>query len=195
MESNTVWHIQRFKDFYYFKEGSWWVYQNLADTTIKDSLWVNFSAEDLKNNTVQNRDYSEPYCFEVLTMHIQSKLNYSEPYFVVRQLALDFQSSPQDVFGTYYHYSSISPATSTYFHFEGDSMYSQETATGLAFRAIGDTTINNIAFSDLVSFYYPGIIKSIGLYKVLTFARNVGPVYYEEVNGSRWSLIRYNVVQ
>ncbi len=37
VESNTVKQVQKLKDYFYFKEGSWWVYQNIVDTNITDS--------------------------------------------------------------------------------------------------------------------------------------------------------------
>ncbi|TNE81291.1 MAG: hypothetical protein EP332_04000 [Bacteroidetes bacterium] len=195
VESNTVKQVQLFKDFYIYKPGSWWIYQNLADTTITDSFWVSRYEEGYVNNTVQNHDYSNPYCFETINMQLQSKMNYTEPYFIGRKLSLSTNSSPENPSGRFSDYFYSNSSSGIYFLYINDSMYSQESASGLSYRIIADSVIHSRKYTDLVSFYYPSIIKEIGWYKELTFAKHIGPVYFEEINGSRWSLIRYNVVQ
>ncbi|TNE81290.1 MAG: hypothetical protein EP332_03995 [Bacteroidetes bacterium] len=195
VESNTVKQVQLFKDIYIYKPGSWWIYQNLSDTNITDSFWVSRYIEGFENNTVQNHDYSEPYCFETLDMQLQSSLHNMPPYFIGRSLSLYTISSPGQQHGEVTDYYYPNKSWCTFFTYSKEIMTSQKNASGLAFRKIQDTIINNVAYSDLVVYFYPDIIKEIGWYKEIIFAKHIGPVYFEEVNGSRWSLIRYNVVQ
>ncbi|MDZ4758730.1 MAG: hypothetical protein SGJ10_11430 [Bacteroidota bacterium] len=44
-QSNTVHVPQNAIDYFYFKEGSWWVYEDEA-TKEQDSVWVSYSRKD-----------------------------------------------------------------------------------------------------------------------------------------------------
>ncbi len=156
---------------------------------------MSFSEEGMANNTTQNHDISKPFCFETLVMQLQSRLNYHEYYYISRRLKLSLTSTPDRVIGDLSDFYLPEQRTFPYFPFVGDSIYTQENASGISYRTISDTVINGLPIADLIGFYYPSQINEIVKYKEATHAKHIGPVYFEEVNGSRWSLIKYNVVQ
>jgi hypothetical protein len=197
---------QRVVDYFYFKEGTYWVYEN--ETTHElDSQWV--------CNSVYNS--TEPYnggcncfnklCYQIMGVTILSKdypscennKTYLSYEFNYDANTVQNNTSKKYTFKMKFNISQLFPSNNTGF---GIIVNQDDEWKGIISN-IKDTTdvvIKGINYHECLLFRDPngnpnGKVYSNDIYQECILARNVGYVRYKDPQNQYWCLIRKNIMQ
>ncbi|MHB1277624.1 MAG: hypothetical protein ACYC1Q_04435 [Bacteroidia bacterium] len=190
----TVYIPAILKDYFHFKEGSWWVYAYEHDTTIIDSFWVSVSGENFENNITRNHDYSKPFCFEFCGYSIQNKSTLDKEYYSSSGIVNSYGNEPNQA-----QFNVLDVAAN------GNYQYRITFSPDSSFVKIGpgnnitdlhqDTILFGRPYHEVIRCYYSGNPKQSDPYTEVLYARNIGKIQYTKQNGTTWYLVRYYIEQ
>lgn len=167
------------KEWFWFKEGSWWVYRNVEDTSILDTLQLIYSTDESSNKFCRSSFASALGCSEILTVElIHSNVKYFQSYSDSNIAGGEsyFVYSPHGG-GQYLYNTSFNKGHSTTGPFLGFPIIIGENYDGYILNDTNNITINNILYTNVAhsisqSSSYNGIkeiwwAKGIGLLKII----------------------------
>lgn len=170
------------KDYFYYKEGSWWVYVNVKNNTY-DSMWV----KNHSINTHQGGDElgSRSKCFELGKIIIAAK---EHPGFYI-------QLSNISEFGDRFHFSSITQKVGrdVSFTFLNGQIETTNNPRPYHIETKDSITIQNKMYNDLICINSIDLLYDNIIYRV--YAKRAGLIKYTDRDSNQWELIRYNINQ
>jgi len=191
---------QRVVDYFYFKEGTYWIYENETTHEV-DSQWVCYSKFDTispDDNLNKQCNCTGKLCYQKIDVRISTKKyngcksgNYYLHYLI------NFDANQVSKFTKdFYVYKmkfSVYFTTSAGFSYTFDN---NDKWKGLS-SAYKDTILNNpnINQTEAVQFHYDLGDRLGDIYRECTLARNIGYVNYTAKDSSKWFLKRYNIVK
>ncbi len=192
--ANTVPVPQDMKDRFFFKEGTYWIYKNLA-TNKTDSLWV--IANTMESINVDDDDYGfiKNKCYERFVSTIKSDFQATDSYHNVYAIIIHPKKGQPDseLFGL------------EDFNLPLDRLaYRIENRGGQYENQMGAeieltdslVTADNIVYKDILHLYYPTGTSTYDYLRDMYYAKNKGLVKFKRnTDNSEWELIRYNIIQ
>ncbi|NQW42045.1 MAG: hypothetical protein HQ463_01250 [Bacteroidetes bacterium] len=188
--ANTVKFPQDALDRFYFKNGTYWVYQDSATGNI-DSAWV----RNARLETHTPNGYGGDICYDYRYYRLVT--DYYKDSFLVWIIPNNVSDKIQDTASMYFDitYNLLKTNKSnTYYRFNSYFNYYDSTNQHSGkIQILKQVTLNNKTYNNCLLLYYPNSIEDI--YKYAYYAKNIGLVKYQLKNGSVWKLIRYNIIQ
>jgi hypothetical protein len=193
---------QKVRDFYYFKDGTYWIYQN--ETTMKtDSQWVIQSVIDVKPNPrlpdVNNScNCYQKICYQWFTFKVMS----SQYSLKIDSAYLSFLANVDinhvDEFSKKYYRHQIEFWLTTG-NLNNVCLKSDNNDKWESISSIKDTNtlkINNVDYSNcFVQSDSKYGIKTSDIYPYSIRSRNVGVIRFKDRNNQYWNLIRKRIIQ
>ena len=171
--TDTLFQSQEFLDYWYFEEGSWWVYKRIDtvaeiyDTAIVTRTWNQFIFSK----------YFQPYCIERYYMDVYHKSEYLKK----TGHKINYESNQQDILSV--NYGGI--------YFGGRNFFWWP----VKFDTIGATAILDTNSINIISGAYDNIvhIKSYGGY--FWVSKNFGLVKLDSYDGETWELVSHHLIR
>jgi hypothetical protein len=194
--ANTVLVPQDLKDRFFFKEGTYWIYQNIQ-TNETDSVWVFNST----NNTsaVDTKIFGDGYnkCYEVFDIKTKSAKFQDAHYYSRLGISLHpikEMNSNKELFGLS-EGTPLNNYTAIYrLEVRGNKYENQDGAEILMLDSIN--TLTGLIFKDILRLKYPAGFQTQDYMDDMHYAKNVGLVkFHRFTDNSNWELIRYNIIQ
>jgi hypothetical protein len=192
--ANTVLIPQDLKDRFFFKEGTYWIYQNIQ-TNETDSVWVwkfyneNVSADKYENNGINNK------CYETIGTSLKSIMFVNKSRYTSYQTTFyPKKSTGEEVFGLD-ESTPLNNYTAIYrIEIRGNKYENQDGAEILMLDSL--TTGTKIVFKDILRLKYPVGFQTQDYMDDMHYAKNIGLVkFHRFTDNSNWELIRYNIIQ
>lgn len=180
------------KDYFHFKEGSWWVYAYEHDSTIIDSFWVHTSSNSFDNNIVKHHDYSKPYCYEDCDFTLQHGSTIDKGFYSSTGVKNSRSNTPQTSFFNVID-MEINGNTQYRVTYYPDSGFAKEGPAGNFTDLVKDTVLFGTLYPEVIRCYYAGNPKQVDPYTEVLYARNIGKIQYTKQNGTTWYLVRYKI--
>jgi hypothetical protein len=191
---NTVLVPQDLKDRFFFKVGTYWIYQNIQ-TNETDSLWVWVSYQESISVNDEHYGYIKDKCYEQFATSIMSELYKSSSRYTSYSISIYpkkedggelfglEESTPLNNFGAIYRLEN-----------RGGQYENQE---GVEITML-DTllTQNNIVYKNVLHLKYPTGQQTNDYLDDMYYAKNIGLVkFHRFTDTSNWELIRSHIVQ
>lgn len=194
---NTAYFPQDAKDRFFFKEGTWWVYEN-SDTKETDSIWVTnasfryWSADNMEDGNIKNKCY-ETGRIEIYSLYngikthlVQRSFSYiggkpginpAQEHFTLDDAIPMFDFRPVyrfDIFGEQYQTPNQESAEITF----KDSI-----------------EVNGELYNNVLHYYYPNGVSPHDYLEEAWYAKNVGTIKYISKDHSTWILVKSKIIQ
>lgn len=181
---------------FYFKPGSYWIYQR-EDSLYTDSVWVTASvAQNIAVNTKYSPDFKGKKCYEYRSTTLMSGKGYFfdnvEFAFLTPYPIID-SSYSNELFFVYENLDLISGKSSLCRAiFKGNRLV-EDNGFGDSSVLLDSIQIRNTIFSNVLMFRknasFPDYLKEA------YYTSNIGMIRFKDIHDSWWNLIRYNIIQ
>jgi len=187
--SNAVKIPQVMKDYFYYKEGTWWVYKNIKNSTY-DSLWV--SNVNIYNNRGKGKEgFGNPdNCYERIVMGIEQSGGDSVTEFFTRSLSnFVVNNNNQFAFGVSGRDIPTTVEWNLILFYTNNQL---ET-----FNPVRNTSSIYIDSASVQGKTYNNPIEVTGSNHIhyWLFSKHIGLIKYIDLDSNQWELIRYNINQ
>jgi hypothetical protein len=195
---------QRVKDYFYFKDGTYWVYQN-QKTLATDSHWVCDSylgTKEIKGNSNQKCHCFNGTCYENMKIKIldasSTTCTNNGSEYLQLFITLDYNEAEKYNKNYYRFLLETGRATSiNAFWHNGSWFMDQDGFKGNELKDTSNCNIKGANYKEcIIERKRQGII--FDHYKEVLIARNIGIVsyinYYDSTR-TRWSLIRSSIIK
>ena len=195
---------QRVVDYFYFKEGTYWIYENETTHEV-DSQWVykshfnTISPDDLQQ---EQCNCTGKLCYESIGVKIGSTIQKAASgngYYL--EYLINFDANQVSKFTKDFYvykmkFTGVNRTTGFSYKFDNNDNW-------LGLSTIKDSinfNINNLIFTEGIyqidlSKLPTGQIYANDIYQECLLARNIGYIRFRDVNNNYWSLIRKNIVK
>lgn len=184
----------KMKDYFMFKDSSYWIYQDSISGDI-DSFWVNnFKKVDIWPYKLAGTRKSP--CYEIIEYRIYRKLNsnYEEV-----ELSSSFSNNGAENERFYVDYYLRNDSNilkyETRFASDGYDAIDQDTLDlkgyNVKYKSI---VVNNKTYNDVI-FHYEPYYYSGHWIRNIYYAKNIGAIKFKDADGRVWKLIRHKVKQ
>ncbi len=173
---------------FYFKDSTWWIYEDSV-THILDSMWVVGSTHESSNNIAGHKLYKrcyELFDYEIKNIQEQRILVSLEPNGVNEEgeysnefFRVEFNILPKLGNPSYYN-----------FILKGD-IYENPGANGDTLIFINNLNVKNRNYRDVI--HLSNLQSTTNVYTDVWFADSIGLIKYQLSNGSKWELLRYKL--
>ncbi len=188
--ANTVNIPQVMKDYFYYKEGSWWVYKNIKNNTY-DSMWVfqstfnSYRGEGKEGFGLTNK------CYEQARSAIRTITNVDLMSFRISNVVTDERERFR--FSIFWRDPFNGLEKDFNLFFTNGTLEKIDLARPIIITTLDTLIVQNNSYNGLIevdasSFFYDNI-------KYRLFAKNIGLVKYIDRDSNHWELIRYNINQ
>lgn len=188
--NNTMPLPQMAKDYFLFKNGSYWVYENTSNNDI-DSFYV----DDFTNRTGDNTQYKYGnelnHCYEDYSYTISGKLlgKLSKSVYPFEpNNATDFNK--QTFFIS--EFNSLTNQSYSRVYFIGDKIFAAEDLGG-SINQFDSLSVNNYFYKNILQ--VTNIVTGIDYTKQSIYAKNIGMIQFTTNDNITWILKRYHIVQ
>lgn len=193
-DKNTVKINQHALDYFYFKEGTWWVYEEETTGEI-DSIWVTGGSK-YYHNPWELKKYSNcnrGKCVEVAFVQFESEEhNWSNNNdFLYRyRIEAGWENGESSVSAGSGAYFSSSNTRLTY---KSNKPVSPTGAEAVVIN-LDSVFVKDQTFNDIMYMYYPP--ESVGDWlQEAWYAKNIYLVKFKRSDSTTWSLVKYNIVK
>lgn len=188
---NTISYSQDAYDRFFFKDSTYWVYQEISSLKF-DSVWVFDSKISVLNEHPSGRDF-ETKCFQVNSYRLNNVLD--ERVNVVFQPKFKDRIIPYEQ--EYLPINYTIKIGSMFFPvfrigYDGASLRKENQEGGI-WDTEDSLTIKGIKYSNLLKLTNPE--NNIDIYKEAWYVKNIGLVKFIKKDGKTWELIRYHINQ
>ena len=191
-DANTIKLPKDMLDFFYFKRGTYWVYQKDSTDQI-DSVWVvddNMGTEDPKSakqdcGCGQGKCYQTAGCVFNSTESVKANrtlLKYEFFYNII-----DLKGLQSNVSETYWDGARN---YATYIYSNNGKFIPNPNCTESDINFI---TIKGFQFNDCMQLQYDK--NRLNWYKNIIYSRNIGMIKYLKYDNTTWQLVRYKIVK
>ncbi len=189
-DSNTVKYPSNALSKLYFKDSSYWIYQDSL-TKYLDSVWVikskRISEHSFRGVYLNNRCYHE-YYYELITSRGDRTIVQLVPIGVYEEL--DYSN---ETFKAIYSIKSAGYHGIQRFSLKGNKFLNLGSAKGDTLIFKNSMKIINTNYNDILKIQYSP--QYFDIYKEAYYADSVGLIKYKLLDNSVWELLRYNVKQ
>ena len=193
-DANTIRSPQEALDYFYFKKGTWWLYQE-DSTGLTDSIWV---SEDLRNSdNLASLKYhcgcGYGKCVENIIITLENRIhNSSNGTFLIKMgptSSLTLGNADIGEYSDFYFLASGRRLKYQNYH------HTQQTDNGAVIEDIDSLNVKGQVFKNLVHLYYPNQNNIPDWLHEAWYAKNIYLVKYRRFDGTNWSLIDYHIVK
>lgn len=187
--ANTVNIPQVMKDYFYYKEGTWWVYKNVKNNTY-DSLWV--SNVNLYNNRGEGKEgFGNPdNCYERIAMGIKQSGADSVSKFYLWDLSnFDVDNNNRFAFGVFGRDILTNVEWDFNLLFANSQLETYNPVRNISSIHKDSITLNGNTYINLIE------VTGSNFIHYWLFSKQVGLVKYIDRDSNQWELIRYNINQ
>ncbi len=198
--SNTILVNQHAKDFFVFKEGSWWVYEEEKTKEI-DSIWVGRSTEEKlvpHGQTQRSCKCGYGKCKQEYFVRFMNKYRNNNnnsclyTYWIstgISEEATGMRSLNCDIIDTFKHFPP-SIYQLEYNQLDIPSIYETYYST---ISEVDSLIVNGKVYRDILYIKYDHHYH--GIEQEAWFARNLHLIKYGFKDSTTWNLIKYNIVK
>lgn len=188
--SNTVNIPQIMKDYFYYKEGTWWVYKNIKNNTY-DSMWVSQNSSNNYRGEGKEGFGSSDRCYEQTRSVISSFSNSDLMSFRISNIITDEKERFR--FIIFWRDPSNGLGKDFNLFFTNGILEMVDPIRPLIVNTLDSINVQNNIFNSLIevdtrNFYYDNI-------KYRLFARNIGLIKYIDKDSNQWELIKHSINQ
>jgi hypothetical protein len=193
--NNTVLIPEDMKARFYFKEGTYWIYKNIA-TGETDSMWVWKSSNEINPTNPKISQKGLDKCYEWFSYQIRNKIYFNTNYYTNIGISLyprDGLDNSKELFGL----GEISPVTNFRPQFRIEIIGSiYENQSGFEINFVDSISLStNLFFKNVLNLNFPNG-NSNDMYNQIYYAKKIGLVKFERgTDNSVWELIRYKINQ
>jgi hypothetical protein len=200
---------QRVLDYFYFKTGTYWVYQNQLTQEL-DSHYVAYSYFGTKKALGYSKYECSCYnnkCYQNVSMSIESKTRNLNPNSTSKNTRFDYVINVNDYFSKDYsktNFMFILEAERASYYFYSNGKWELESSAKpkpLYFhKDTSNVTIAVINYNECIKDILTQPLRGIILsnYSSVIMARNIGLVSYiinDDTTNAHWNLIRSHIIQ
>lgn len=188
--SNTVLIPQNMKDFFFFKEGTWWVYVNVK-TGDYDSLWVWKHNFDIYRGEGGEGFGHLDKCYEQTLSAIKSEIVSDLMSYRISNMVLDererfhfiiFWRDPSNGLGKDFN-----------LFFTNGILEKIDPVRPVIITSLDSVIVQKNSYNSLIEIDASGFIYDNIRYRL--YAKNIGLIKYIDRDSNQWELIRYNINQ
>lgn len=185
-KENTVAFPSDALDRLYFKDSTYWIYQDSISKET-DSVWVTDSKMETSNKYMNIQLYKR--CIESFYYTINSVNNGKTNINGYPNFIDDTTNIKNIYFRVDYTVKSSNPYTIFRFKVINNKYYTNQ--NGGLFDTIPTLIVNNISYTNIIHLKNP--IANIDVYTEAYYAPSIGLIKYRSKAGRTWELIRYKI--
>ena len=192
-DANTIKLPKDMLDFFYFKRGTYWVYQKDSTDQI-DSVWVvddNMGTEDPKS-AKQDCGCGQGKCYQTAGCVFNStesvKANRNMLIYKFFYSAIDPQHLSSNISETYFNGTEEYAA---YHYYNNDTILLPN--SHCVANKIHSYTNGNKIYNDCLYIKYDNTVFNWN--KEIIYSRNIGMIKYIKGDNTTWQLVRYKIVK
>lgn len=187
--NNKVNIPQIMKDYFYYNEGTWWVYKNVKNNAY-DSMWVSQSSSNNYRGEGREGFGNTDKCYERIVMGIDQRGGDSVSKFSMWDLS-NFVLNNNNRFAFGVSGRNISTTTEwdldLFFTNNELEKYNPVRQISSAYKEI--ETVQNKNYNNLIE-----VIGSNQVHYWL-FSKHIGIIKYVDLDSNQWELVKYNINQ
>lgn len=191
-ECNSNNHVpipQIMKDYFYYKEGSWWVYKNTKNNTY-DSMWISQSSSNNYRGEGREGFGSTDKCYERIVMGIEQLGGDSISKFSMWDLSnFILNNDNRFGFGVFWRDIASTGNIDLNLFFTNNQLETYNPVRQISSEFKDSAMVQNQTYKNLIE-----VTGSNYIYYWL-FAKNIGLVKYIDRNSNQWELIKHNINQ
>ena len=194
-DANTVKSPKDALDYFYFKEGTWWLYRE-DSTGLTDSVWVSHSTMNSENPTSLKRacGCGHGKCVQNILIIFENRLHNSSLGEHLNGISIgptNFDPTQGDVTeGSDYCFLGSGVRMSfLYSHFKSP------TDQGSILENLDSIKVAGHFFKNIIHQYYPNQNNIPDWLHESWYARGIYLIKYKKYDGTNWSLIDYHIVK
>lgn len=190
-DANTNKPVQHAMDYFYFKKGTWWVYEK-EGTLELDSIWIMNDTSYKENLVTQKRECKcgKGKCvisYSIKFANIQHKTN-TNPLYVIGISSTLFED--KTIIGEDEGISFLGSG----FRVEYENYnYKSPTEQGAILETLDSILIKGNTFKDIFHQYYPFTDNIPDWLHEAWYAKNIYLVRYKKYDGTVWNLVRWHI--
>ncbi len=181
--SNTIFLPQEVKDYFCFKEGSYWVYKD-SISGVFDSIWIKNAVIEIGNQPSMKKNCNEVYSC------VFSSLEYGG---WICQIESVGPKVVNDIFN--FKFLNTNNGLLVYRFEYKDNAFIVNTAEGGVVSKMDSIDINGAVYKNILYLNYPNPVQRTEYYKTAYYSPLVGLVKCITQDGKVWELIDYKVSQ
>ena len=193
-DANTIKPPKDALDYFYFKEGTWWLYQE-DSTGLTDSVWVSHSTMNQENLTASKRacNCGHGSCTQHAIVTFSNRAHNANTDKPLNGIGIrsSFTLGLSDI------------SEGSDFCFLGSGFrwwyknYKAQSPTdqGAILENLDSIVVKGKIFKDIIHHYYPIQTNIPDWLHEAWYARNIYLVKYRKYDGTNWSLIDYHIVK
>jgi hypothetical protein len=190
-DKNTIKILPHAMDFFFFKTGSWWVYEQ-EGTGKRDSIYVGYHNIQTSNavSAKKNCGCGKGKCVQNANTSFFSDKSKDKSLYGFR-----IGSSLEE--GDY----TIMEGGSTYVNYSGyrityqNNQYDKQSPTYGTYEDLESITVKGRIYTDILHHYYTQSDNIPDWQHEAWYARNIYLVKFRLWDGTTWNLVKYNIVQ
>lgn len=199
---NTIKVPQHAMDFFYFKTGTWWVYE-CEQTGYRDSLYVKINVLDIEESKNKKKDCGCGWgkCFEDGGLKINSKqldstrsgakIGYNFNHYDLGSFNKNPKYGTTEISEGYEDQTNLPGYRMNY----EENTYYNPTGNGATLKEIDSITVKGNTFKNIMEYRYIGSGGYPDWYQVAWYGKNMHLVKYIKTDSTVWNLIKWNIVQ
>lgn len=195
-EKNTIKVIQHARDFFYFKQGSWWVYEE-ETTKLRDSIWVEKTAENTyvpEGGIQRTCNCGWGKCEEKLGVRFVNK-NHNKTNndrLFGYGIMSDIVEEGTAIRSSGGHYFSLSDIRLAY---DKHGNIVEPLPFDASLERINSMQIEGKTYEDIIRIYYQEGKGDGDWLEEGFFAKNIHLIKYRRSDSTTWNLVKYNIVK
>lgn len=180
---------QIMKDYFFYKEGSWWVYKNIKNNTY-DSMWI--SQNQYYNNRGEGNEGfgSTDKCYERIVMGIEQRGGDSISKFSMWDLSnFVVNNNNRFALGVLWTDKVTTANLNLDLFFVNNQIEKYNSVRQISSDYKDSTTVQNRNYYSLIEVIGADCIN------YWLFSKNIGLIKYIDRDSNQWELIKYNINQ
>jgi hypothetical protein len=187
--NNKVPIPQIMKDYFYYKEGTWWVYKNVKNNTY-DSMWVLQSSSNYYQGQGGEGFGSTDKCYERIVMGIDQRGGDSVSKFSMWDLSnFVVNNNNRFAFGVFGRNISTTANWDLDLFFTNNELEKYNPIRQINSVYKESESVQNKTYNNLIE-----VVGSNQVHYWL-FSKHIGLVKYVDRDSNQWELIKYNINQ
>ncbi|MGZ5245445.1 MAG: hypothetical protein ACXWD4_16100 [Bacteroidia bacterium] len=189
---NTTPILDHAMDYFFFKTGSWWVYEEESSGE-RDSVWVGLDGIKSDESTAAKRDCNcgGGRCTQEAWVSFYSKKHDGNSIYGFRIYSDFEEDGVTDILESGRIYNNASGHRITYRGKE----YNKQSPTYGTYEDLESITVKGKTYTDILHHYYTQQDNIPDWQHEAWYARNIYLVKFRLWDGTTWNLVKYNIVK
>jgi hypothetical protein len=187
--SNNIPIPQVMKEYFYFKEGTWWVYKNVKNNTF-DSMWVSQSSSNNYRGEGGEGFGNLDKCYERIVMGIdQSGGDKISEFFMWNLSNVVVNDNNRFAFSVFGRDISTTVNWDLNIFYTNNQLETYNSVRQISSVYKDSATVQNQTYKNLIELMGSNFIH------YWLFSKNTGLVKYVDRDSNQWELVKYNINQ